>query len=92
VTGETYIEVVIPGLPQEDPVAAKPPLALEPLKEMDRAMTIDVFSFANIFLQNWEFLVEVNSLGGPMTPWCFYAVYNDSSEKLADYYKATQQL
>ena len=37
-----------------------------------------------------EFLLEVDGLGGPMTPWRFYAVPNASGEQVAEYY--TQQL
>lgn len=34
-----------------------------------------------------EFLLEVDGIGGPMSPWRFYVVPNASGEKLAEYYK-----
>ena len=37
-----------------------------------------------------EFLLEVDGIGGPMSPWRFYTVPNASGEELAEYYK--QQL
>ena len=37
-----------------------------------------------------EFLLEVDGIGGPMSPWRFYVVPNASGEKLAEYY--TKQL
>ena len=91
VNGDEHAEVDIPAAP---PVEAEP---LESTHEQEAPTesqvlptSDDVVWMEDLIYQGAEFLLEVDGLGGPMTPWRLYAVPNTSGEQVAEYYK--QQL
>lgn len=87
VTEESPAEVVVPESPDQEVGEVEPAQESEPPSEIDSSQTNDVLHFEDLIYPGAEFLFEVDGLGGAMTPWRFYAIPNDSSDKVADYYR-----
>jgi len=84
VTEAEPAEVDVPAAPQEE---AAP---VEPADPPAEPPSDGVVWMNDMIYPGAQFLLEVDGLGGPMTPWRFYAISDASGEEVAEYYK--QQL
>jgi hypothetical protein len=89
--GDEPAEVDIPAPPLDEAAPLEPTQMLDsPTESQSLSPSDDVVWMEDLIYQGAEFLLEVDGLGGSMTPWRFYAVPNASGEQVAEYYK--QQL
>ncbi len=84
---EDPVDADIPAAPVDEAPPVEPDQPAEPAQPAEQPAD-DVVWMEDMLYPGAEFLLEVDGLGGPMTPWRFYAVTDASNDELANYYLA----